>query len=70
MGRVDRHLENTDAIATVTSQNIQRLELILVKKVGQEELKELYEKFENVQKDWKSDLKDLKADLLAALKRP
>lgn len=41
-------------------EHIQRLELMIMEKVG-------YDKFDAVQREWKSDMKDLKQELLAAI---
>lgn len=47
----------------------QKLELELSTKVGREELDKLYDKVDEVRREFKEDLKDLKVDLLAAINR-
>lgn len=66
--RVEAHLRNQDGlIANVTAKH-QALELALVKKVNQEELEKLYDKFDLVQKEWRDDIKELRQGLMADLK--
>ncbi len=49
------------------SDKHQRLELSLVNKVDQEKLDKLYEKLDDVKREWKEDLKDMKGELLTAI---
>lgn len=67
--RIEAHLRNQDNLITACTNKHQALELALVKKVNQEELEKLYDKFDLVQKEWRDDIKDLRAGVLADIKQ-
>lgn len=56
----DAHFRDQGIRIGDLSAKVQSLELMLADKVS-------YDKFDNVQREWKQDLKDFKAELLAAI---
>lgn len=49
------------------NDRLQQVELAMANKVGRDELDKIYDKLDEVKKDWKEDMKELKDELLAAL---
>lgn len=50
------------------NDHIQLLELALADKVNREELSKLYDKMDGFRSEWKADMKDLRLDLLQAIR--
>lgn len=65
--KVDERFRDQGGRIGALSDQATRLELALANKVGREELDKLYDKIDDLKREWKEDARDLKMEILAAI---